>query len=77
VEDEGLSEKDKARSIEKMMARAAKKKPQQKVTLVVARGGNRGISGRPKGTKGKYKMVDARLKKDLRGLKRAAKRNKK
>jgi AdoMet-dependent rRNA methyltransferase SPB1 len=75
IEDEGLTERDKARDIEKMMAKAAKKRPQQKVTLVVARGGNRGISGRPKGTKGKYKMVDARMKKDLRGLRRAKKRN--
>ena len=43
------------------MSRAAKKKPKQKVTVVVARGGNKG-KGRPGGTKGKYKMVDARLK---------------
>jgi AdoMet-dependent rRNA methyltransferase SPB1 len=42
----------------------------------VARGGNRGIKSRPKGTKGKYKMVDARLKKDVRGEKRAAKKRK-
>lgn len=77
VEDTDMSEKDKARSIEKMMAKAAKKKPKAQVKLVIARGANRRISGRPKGTKGKYKMVDARLKKDVRGEKRAAKRNKK
>jgi len=77
VEDTDMSEKDKARSIEKMMVKAAKKKPKAQVKLVIARGANRRISGRPKGTKGKYKMVDARLKKDVRGEKRAAKRNKK
>ncbi len=68
VEDEGMSEADKEKTLTRMMARAAKKsKPQkQQVKVVVARGGNRGISGRPKGVKGKYKIVDPRLKKDVR-----------
>ena len=76
ADEEGLTEKEKAQSIARLMSRAAKKKPKQKVSVVVARGGNKGIKSRPKGTKGKYKMVDARLKKDVRGEKRAAKRNK-
>ena len=74
ADDEGISEKDKAQSIAKMMSKAAKKKPRQQVKLVVAKGGNRGISGRPRGVKGKYKIVDARLKKDVRAEKRLAKR---
>jgi AdoMet-dependent rRNA methyltransferase SPB1 len=77
ADEEGMTEKDKAGAIGKMLARAAKKKPQQKVKLVVATGTNRGIKGRPKGTKGRYKIVDPRLKKDVRGEKRAAKRAKK
>lgn len=77
ADEEGMTEKEKAQSIARLMSRAAKKKPKAKVSVVVARGGNRGIKNRPKGTKGKYKMVDARLKKDVRGEKRAAKRNKK
>ena len=76
ADDEGMSERDKASSIQKMMAKAAKKKPKQSVKLVVAKGNNRGISGRPRGVKGKYRIVDARLKKDVRGEKRAAKRKK-
>ncbi|KAF1918496.1 Spb1 C-terminal domain-containing protein [Ampelomyces quisqualis] len=76
ADEEGLTEKEKAQSIARLMSRAAKKKPKQKVSVVVARGGNRGIKNRPKGTKGKYKMVDARLKKDVRGEKRAAKKRK-
>lgn len=77
ADDEAISEKDKASNIAKLMARAAKKKPKQQVKVVVARGGNRGISGRPKGVKGKYKIVDARLKKDVRAEKRLAKKGKK
>ncbi|KAL2000079.1 hypothetical protein VTN02DRAFT_3580 [Thermoascus thermophilus] len=76
ADDEAMSEKDKAQAIAKMMAKAAKKKPKQKVKLVVAKGANKGISGRPRGVKGKYKIVDARLKKDLRAQKRLAKKKK-
>jgi AdoMet-dependent rRNA methyltransferase SPB1 len=78
MEDEGVSEGDKARTVAKMLARAAKagKKPKRQVKVVVAAGGNRGIKGRPGGTKGKYKMVDARLKKDVRAEKRLKKKMK-
>ena len=74
ADDEGISEKDKAQSIAKMIKRASKSKPKQQVKLVVAKGGNRGISGRPRGVKGKYKIVDARLKKDIKAEKRLAKK---
>ncbi|EXJ65922.1 uncharacterized protein A1O5_10898 [Cladophialophora psammophila CBS 110553] len=78
LEDEGVSEKDKASTISRMMVRAAKKgRPKEKVKLVVARGANRGIAGRPRGVKGKYKIVDARLKKDVRAEKRLKKKLKK
>ncbi|MCJ1249684.1 AdoMet-dependent rRNA methyltransferase spb1 [Trapelia coarctata] len=76
ADEEGMTEKDKAQSIAKLMGKAAKKKPRQQVKVVVARGGNRGISGRPRGVKGKYKIVDARLKKDVRAEKRIAKKRK-
>ena len=74
AEDEAMSERDKAQSIAQLMSKAAKKKPKQKVSLVVAKGPNKGISGRPKGVKGKYKIVDSRMKKDIRAEKRAAKK---
>ena len=76
ADDEGMTEKEKAQSIARLMSRAAKKKPKQKVTVVVARGGNAGLKGRPRGTKGKYKMVDSRMKKDVRAEKRLAKKRK-
>lgn len=74
ADEDGISEKDKAQNIAKLMSKAAKKKPKQQVKVVVARGGNRGISGRPRGVKGKYKIVDARLKKDVRAEKPLAKK---
>lgn len=74
ADEDGVSEKDKAQSIAKLMSKAVKKKPKQQVKLVVAKGGNRGISGRPRGVKGRYKIVDARLKKDTRAEKRLAKK---
>ncbi|KAL1967880.1 hypothetical protein VTN77DRAFT_2297 [Rasamsonia byssochlamydoides] len=76
AEDEGLSERDKAQAIAKLMSKAAKQKPKQRVKLVVAKGSNKGIAGRPRGVKGKYKIVDARLKKDIRAQKRLAKKKK-
>ena len=76
VDEEGMSEKDKASTIAKLMSKASKKKPKQRVRLVVARGLNRGIAGRPKGVKGRYKIVDHRLKKDVRAEKRLAKKRK-
>ncbi|KAL4968825.1 rRNA methyltransferase spb1 [Aspergillus stella-maris] len=77
ADDDTMSERDKAQAIARMMSRAAKKKPKQQVKVVVAKGGNRGISGRPKGVKGKYKIVDARMKKDVRAQKRLAKKKQK
>ncbi|PLB42051.1 rRNA methyltransferase spb1 [Aspergillus candidus] len=76
ADDEALSERDKSQAISKLMSKAAKKKPKQQVKLVVAKGTNRGISGRPRGVKGKYKIVDSRMKKDLRAQKRLAQKKK-
>lgn len=77
IEDGDLTERDKASKITELMRRAKKGgKPKASVKVVVARGGNRGISGRPKGTKGKYKMVDPRMKKEVRAMKRVAKKKK-
>lgn len=78
--NEGLSEKDKADEISKLSQRMttikAGKTKKPKVTLVVARGSNKGLSGRPRGVKGKYKMVDGVMKNEMRALKRIAKKKK-
>jgi AdoMet-dependent rRNA methyltransferase SPB1 len=73
MDEDGVSERDKAQAIAKLMSKAAKKKPKQSVKLIVAKGSNKGISGRPRGVKGKYKIVDSRMKKDIRAQKRSAK----
>ncbi|KAK6509448.1 AdoMet-dependent rRNA methyltransferase spb1 [Arthrobotrys musiformis] len=64
MEEEGMTEKEKAQKITRMINRATKKKPKQSVSVVVAKGGNRGVQGRPRGVKGRYKVVDPRMKKD-------------
>lgn len=75
-EEEGMTEKEKASSITKLMNNAGKKKLRPPTKVVVAAGSNKAVAGRPRGVKGKYKMVDARMKKDMRGLKRAANKKK-
>lgn len=76
-EDSAKSERDKADEILRLMRKLTKKqKTRPRATLVVAKGKNRGLSGRPKGVKGKYKMVDGVMKNEQRALKRIAKKNK-
>ena len=75
--EESMTEKDKAESIQRMLSKAARAKPRKETRLVIARGINKGIRGRPTGVRGRYKIVDRRLKKDVRGLKRAAAKAKK
>jgi AdoMet-dependent rRNA methyltransferase SPB1 len=70
-ETSDMSERDKAQSIAKVMAKGKKGEKKRSVKVVVAAGRNRGVSGRPKGVKGRYKMVDPRMKKEKRALKRA------
>jgi AdoMet-dependent rRNA methyltransferase SPB1 len=72
--EEGMTEKEKADSIQKLMSKAGKKKPRENMKVVVAKGLNKGVKGRPKGVKGRYKIVDARMKKEMRAMKRIAKR---
>lgn len=72
---EGMTEREKADSIAKLLAKAGKKTKRPAVKVVVARGANKG-KGRPAGVKGRYKMVDPRMKKEVRALKRKSKSKK-
>src|ERR1700761_5970153 len=61
-----MTEKEKARQIEQLMKKSVGKgKKKTDIKLVVAKGPNRGLKGRPKGVKGRYRMVDARGKKEV------------
>lgn len=72
-----MSEKEKAKNIGKLLARATKSKPKKDVKVVVAKGANRGVKGRPKGVKGRYKMVDGVMKNERRAERRREKKAKK
>ena len=61
-----LSEREKAQQIEKLIQKGNAKGKKKEVKVVVARGAHKGIKGRPKGVKGRYTMVDARMKKEVR-----------
>ncbi|KAI7903439.1 Spb1 C-terminal domain-containing protein [Cokeromyces recurvatus] len=77
VDNPDMTEKEKAKTIGKLIARASKTKPKKEVKVVVAKGANRGIKGRPKGVKGRYKMVDGVMKNEKRAAKRREKKLKK
>lgn len=74
-ETEDLTERQKAQSITRLLNRASKSKPKNKVQVVVASGKAKG-QGRPAGVKGPFKMVDSRMRKETRALKRVAKKAK-
>ncbi|KAG1755177.1 Spb1 C-terminal domain-containing protein [Suillus paluster] len=77
-ETSDMTEREKAKQIEKLMRRGAAKANQKKETkVVVAKGAQKGVQGRPKGIKGRYVMVDARMRKETRAKKRREKANKK
>lgn len=74
IGDDGMTEKEKSENIMKMKIKASKSRPRKDLKVVVGRDSNKGIQGRPKGVKGRYRMVDPRMKKELRSQKKIAKR---
>lgn len=65
-ETSDLTEREKAKQIEKLMAKGMKAKQKKDIKVVVAKGAHKGLKGRPKGVKGRYVMVDSRMKKEVR-----------
>lgn len=64
-----MTEREKAQQVEKLMRKGLSKgKKKKEVKVVVAKGVHRGLKGRPKGVKGRYTMVDARMRKEVRGF---------
>ncbi|THH33500.1 hypothetical protein EUX98_g624 [Antrodiella citrinella] len=76
-ETSDISERDKAKQIEKLMHKSTAKTKQKEIKVVVAKGAHRGLKGRPKGVKGRYVMVDPRMRKETRAKKRKDKAAKK
>lgn len=74
-----MSEREKAQQVEKVMRKGLSKAKREKkdIKVVVAKGVHKGVQGRPKGVKGRYAMVDSRMKKEVRAKKRKEKENKK
>ena len=68
------AEREKIDKIKKLYRRAGQIRDRGKVTYVVSKKSGGGQSGRPKGVKGRYKRVDARMKKDRRNVSLADKR---
>lgn len=67
-ETSDMTEREKAKQIEKLMQKglSSGKRAKKEIKLVVAKGAHKGIKGRPRGVKGRYTMVDARMKKEVR-----------
>ncbi|KAG8219893.1 FtsJ-domain-containing protein [Butyriboletus roseoflavus] len=68
-----MSEREKAQQIEKLMRKGTAKGKKKEVKVIVAKGAHKGVKGRPKGVKGRYIMLDARMKKEVRAKKRGEK----
>ena len=64
-ETSDMTEREKAKQIEKLMEKGMKTKKRKEVKVVVAKGVHKGLKGRPKGVKGRYVMVDPRMKKEV------------
>ena len=73
MEAEDLNEGEKARQVGRVIGKAYGKDKKKEKKLVVAKGANKGVKGRPRGVKGKYKIVDARMRKEVRAEKRIKK----
>ncbi|KAI0080260.1 hypothetical protein K474DRAFT_1657968 [Panus rudis PR-1116 ss-1] len=76
-ETSDMTEREKAKQIEKLMQKGMAKKQKKEIKVVVAKGAHKGLKGRPKGVKGRYVMVDSRMKKEVRAQKRRERANKK
>ena len=65
-ETSDMTEREKAKQIEKLMQKGTASKAKKEVKVVVAKGAHKGLKGRPKGVKGRYVMLDSRMRKEVR-----------
>lgn len=76
LENPDVSSQEKVRQIRKMYKKAEDRKPEVKYVVAKRRNAQKRAT-RPAGVKGRYKMVDLRLKKDKRAVKARDKKSKK
>ncbi|KAJ1513146.1 AdoMet-dependent rRNA methyltransferase spb1 [Coelomomyces lativittatus] len=82
AQSQDVNEATKVKTIAQVFAKSQAKvrgleRRRRQVQLVVAKGGNKKVPGRPKGVQGRYKMVDKRMKKEKRASQRQADKKKK
>ncbi|KAG7157121.1 pre-rRNA 2'-O-ribose RNA methyltransferase FTSJ3-like [Homarus americanus] len=70
-----MSEREKAQEVKKLYKKALTPLKKKETTYVVMK--KRHGGKKPKGTKGPYKLVDKRMKKDARAMKKSDARKKK
>ncbi|KAM4738615.1 pre-rRNA 2'-O-ribose RNA methyltransferase FTSJ3 [Anableps anableps] len=71
-----ISEREKMAQLKSIYKKAGVKKEKREVTYVVAKKGVGKKVRRPRGVKGLFKVVDGRMKKDMRGVQRKEQRAK-
>ncbi|XP_038128166.1 pre-rRNA 2'-O-ribose RNA methyltransferase FTSJ3 [Cyprinodon tularosa] len=71
-----ISEREKVAQLKSIYKKAGLKKEKREVTYVVAKKGVGKKVRRPRGVKGLFKVVDGRMKKDMRGVQRKEQRTK-
>ncbi|CAL8309624.1 unnamed protein product [Lota lota] len=77
VDTVDISEREKMSALKSIYKKAGVgKEEKREVTYVVAKKGTGGKVRRPAGVKGHFKVVDSRMKKDMRGLQRKEQRGK-
>ncbi|XP_017262490.1 pre-rRNA 2'-O-ribose RNA methyltransferase FTSJ3 [Kryptolebias marmoratus] len=71
-----ISEREKIAQLKSIYKKAGVKKEKREVTYVIAKKGVGKKARRPHGVKGVFKVVDGRMKKDMRGMQRKEQRAK-
>ncbi|XP_014324804.1 pre-rRNA processing protein FTSJ3 [Xiphophorus maculatus] len=71
-----ISEREKMAQLKSIYKKAGVKKEKREVTYLVAKKGVGKKVSRPRGVKGLFKVVDGRMKKDMRGVQRKEQRGK-
>lgn len=70
--EDDLTDKQKLMAASRLLRKSSGREKLKEKKLIIAKGPRKGIPGRPRGISGKYRMVDARMKKEVNAKKRKA-----